>query len=71
MYKLKLSIKWKIHNIFHVLQLEKDTTRKRRVDNALPEPKKELEFEARGNKEYEIEAIIDSMVYGQQANDSN
>ncbi len=48
--------------------LEQDTTRKRRVNSkALPKPKKE--FEARDNKEYEFKAIIDSVVYGQQAND--
>ncbi len=36
------------------------------MDNkALPEPEKELEFEAGGNKEYEVEAIIDSAVYNQ------
>ncbi len=53
-----------------MLLLEQDTTRKGRVDNkALPEPEKELEFDVRGNKEYEVEAIIDSAVYGQQAND--
>ncbi len=27
-----------------------------------------MEFEAKGNKEYEIETIINSAVYGQQAN---
>ncbi len=32
----------------------------------MPEPEKE--FEAGDNKEYEVEAIIDSAVYGQQAN---
>ncbi len=49
--------------------LEQNTTRKRRVDNkALPKPEKE--FEAEDHKEYEVEAIIDSVVYGQQANNS-
>ncbi len=49
--------------------LEQDTNRKGWVDNkALPKPEKDLGFEARGNKEYEFEAIIDSAVYGQQAN---
>ncbi len=39
------------------------------MDNkALPEPEKELEFEARVDKEYEVKTIIDSVVYGQQAN---
>ena len=31
-YKLELPRKWKIHDIFHVLLLEQDTTRKERVD---------------------------------------
>ncbi len=55
--------------MFHVSLLEQDTTRKGRVDKALPEPEKEVEFEAGDNKEYEVEAIIDSAVYGQQTND--
>ncbi len=38
------------------------------MDKALPEPEKEFEFEAGDNKEYEVKAIIDSAVYGQQAN---
>ncbi len=44
--------------------LEQDTTRKGQVDKALPESEKMYEFEAGDNKEYEIEAIIDSAVYG-------
>ncbi len=48
--------------------LEQDITRRRRVDKTLPEPKKDLEFEAGSNKEYEVEAIIDSAMYSQQAN---
>ncbi len=48
--------------------LEQDTTRKGRVDKALPKPEKEFEFEVGDNKEYEVEAIIDSAVYDQQAN---
>ncbi len=51
-----------------MLLLELDITRKRRVDTALSEPEKDLEFEAGDNKEYEIEAIINSAMYGQQAN---
>ncbi len=39
------------------------------MDNkALPKPEKE--FEVGGDKEYEFEAIIDSAVYGQQANNN-
>ena len=44
--------------------LEQDTTRKKRVNNTLPEPKNNLEFKARGNKEYEVKTIIDSAIYG-------
>ncbi len=45
--------------------MEQDTTRKGRVDKALPEPEKKFEFETRDNKEYDVKAIINSMVYGQ------
>ena len=39
------------------------------MDNkTLLEPEKELEFKAGDNKEYEVKAIIDSAMYGQQAN---
>ncbi len=49
--------------------LKQDTTKNGRVDNkALPKPGKELEFEAGGNKKNEVKVIIDSVVYGQQAN---
>ncbi len=48
--------------------LKQDTTRKKQVDKALLELEKDVEFEARGNKEYEVKAIINSVVYGQQAN---
>ncbi len=66
-YKLELPTKWKIHDEFYVLLLKQNITRKERVDSkALLEPKKE--FEVGDNKEYEVEAIIDSAVYGQQAN---
>ncbi len=43
--------------------LEQDIIRKKRVENALPEPKKELEFEAKNNKEYKVKVIIDNTVY--------
>ncbi len=48
-----------------MLLLEQDITKKWQVDKALPEPEKEFEFEAGDNKKYEVEAIIDSTVYGQ------
>ncbi len=59
---------WKIHDVFHMLLLEQETTTKRRVDKALPESEKDLEFDAGGSKEYKVKAMINSAVYGQQAN---
>ncbi len=38
------------------------------MDKALQELEKNVEFEVGSNKKYEIKAIIDSTVYGQQAN---
>ncbi len=37
---------------------------KRRVDNAIPAPENDLEFGDGDNKECEVKAIIDNMVYG-------
>ncbi len=51
-----------------MLLLEQDITRKKRVDKVLPEPEKDVKFEAKGNKEYKVKPIIDSAVYDQQAN---
>ena len=45
--------------------LEQDTTRKRRMNELFPEP--EPEFDVSNNKEYEVEAIIDSVVYAKEA----
>ncbi len=67
-YKLELSTKGKIYDIFHMFLLDQDITRRERVDKALSEPEKDLKFEAGGNKEYELEAIIDSPMYSQQIN---
>ncbi len=69
MYKLELPTKWKIYDIFHMSLLEQDITRRGQVDKALPESEKDLEFEAEGDKEYEVKVIINSEVYRQQAND--
>ena len=59
-YKLELPKKWRIHDVFHVLLLEQDTTRKGR-EISVPE------FEPGDNKEYEVEAIRDSAVYAKEA----
>ncbi len=67
-YQLELPTKQKIYNIFHVSLLEQNITRKRLVDNTLLELEKDLKFEAGGNKEYEVKAIINSVVYSQQTN---
>ena len=41
------------------------------MDNkALPKPKKDLKFEVGGDKKYEVKTIIDSVVYGQLANNN-
>ena len=57
-YKLELPKKWKIHDVFHVLLLEQDTTRKGRVD----ENATELDVDDNSEK-YEVEEIWNSMVY--------
>ena len=68
-YKPELPTKLKIHNVFYVLLLELDITKRGRVDNkALPEPEKNMKFEAGGDKEYKVKVIINSAVYSQQAN---
>ena len=60
-YKLELPTKWKIYDIFYVLLLKQDTTKKKQVNNkALPEPEKKLE--AGDDKKYEMKTIINSMV---------
>ena len=64
-YKLDLPIKWKIHDIFHVSLLEQDITRKGGMNELYPEPEPKLY--AGDNKEYEVEAIIDSAVYAKEA----
>ena len=63
-YKLELSRKWRIHNVFHVSLLEQDTTRKRRVDK-----NNARKLDASGNKgnKYEVEAICNSAVYARKS----
>ncbi len=65
-YKLELHIRWRIDIVFHMSLLEQDTTRKDQVNNALLEPEKE--FKVKDDKEYEVEAIINSVVYGKMIN---
>ena len=62
-YKLELLRNWRIYDVFHILLLEQDTTRKERVDKKVTE----LDFEAGNNKEYKVEAIWDSAVYAKES----
>ena len=64
-YKLEFPRKWRIHDIFHVLLLEQDTTRKKRVDKAVIQ----MEFDVSDNNggKYKIEAIRDSAVYTRES----
>ena len=60
-YKLELSKKWRIHDVFHVLPLEQDTTKKERVE-------KVPELNAYDNtEEYKLETIRDSAVYANES----
>ena len=45
--------------------LEQDTTKKEQEDQTLPKLEK---FEARNNKEYRVQVIINSVLYNKQAN---
>ena len=62
---MELPAKWRIHNVFHVLLLEQDITRKGRMNEFAEVP--EFEFESGDDKEYEVEAIQDSAVYAKEA----
>lgn len=54
-----------IYNVFYILLLKQDITRRKQVDK-LSELKRELE--AGNNKKYEVKIIIDSAVYDKKAN---
>ena len=64
-YKLELPKQWMIYNVFYILLLEKDNTKKKRVDKTVTK----LEFEAGYSKEYEMEVIWDSAIYANKAKD--
>ena len=60
-YKLELSRKWRIHDVFYVSLLEQDNTRKGWIDKEV----RLMVFDAGNNdsEEYKMEAIRDSAVY--------
>ena len=58
-YKLELAKWWRIHDIFQMLLLEQNTTRKGWVDEKITE----LKFKAGNSKEYKVEVIRNSAVY--------
>ena len=53
--------KWRIYDVFHVLLLDQDTTKKRQVNDM------QLEFEVGNNKKYEVNGIWDSVVYAKES----
>ena len=56
-YKLELSKKWRIYDVFYMSLLEQNSTKKGQVDN-------ETELGAGNDSgKYELEAIRDSAVY--------
>ena len=66
-YKLELSKKWRIQDVFYMSLLEQDIIGKRRVDD-----ENAAELDA-GNKsgEYKVEAIRDSVVYARESEASH
>ena len=62
-YKLELPKWWRIHNVFYVLLLEQNITKRERVDKKITE----FEFEASNSEEYKVETIWDSAVYANEA----
>ena len=60
-YKLKLLKKWKVYNIYYILLLKQNITKKDRVE-------KVPGFDANNNsKKYNLEAIWDSAIYANKS----
>lgn len=55
--------KWRIYNIFYVLLLEQNITKKRRVDKK----DEEMEFKVDDKEKYKVEEIQDSAVYAKKS----
>ena len=63
-YKLELSRKWWIHNVFHVSLLEQDTTMTGWVDEEV----RQIVFNAGDDgRKYKVEVIWDSVVYAKES----
>ena len=62
-YKLELSKKWRIYNVFHVFLLEQDTTKKGQVNNT----QLDFEFKAGNGDKYKVDGIWNSAVYAKKS----
>ena len=60
-YKIKLSKKWKIYDVFHMSLLEQDTTMKKRVETV-------IKLDKSNSKKYKVKAICDNEVYAKKSN---
>ena len=63
-YKLELSRNWSIYDVFYILLLEQDTTKKGQVDKQV----RQMEFNACNieRREYKVKIIWDSTVYANE-----
>lgn len=58
-YNIELSGKWKIYDVFHVLLLEENITRKRGVETA-------IKLDKGNSKKYKVEIIHDGKIYAKE-----
>ena len=61
-YKLEFPRNWRIHDVFYMLLLEQDTTKKGREFSV-------SEFELGNDKKYKVLAIRDNIVYAKEVNE--
>lgn len=65
-YKLELLKKWRIQNVFYILLLEKNTTKKGRINQTTSQ----IELDKGDNKKYKIKVICNSKVYTKELDNS-
>ena len=65
-YKLKLHVKWHIHLVFQTSLLEKDVKKREAVDQKIAD---QLKFEEEEQREQEVDSIMESMVFVEEAID--